>query len=124
MRVGQLFTFFMKPNPLTGTNYWTGVTHAEIFYPISGEKPESCVGSKAYEVVLKQPVQDVREIVRENVTTTGRIIGVVDGYMPHEMVSIRIADWFLKNDMFKMGNWERKDETTALVPAENRRWAM
>ncbi len=34
-------------------NYWLGLTWAETFFPVLGERPSSVVGSKAYEVVPK-----------------------------------------------------------------------
>lgn len=107
MRIGPLSTFFEKVDPLAGTKYWVGITWAEIFFPVSGERPRSVVGSKAYELVLKQPVQDCGKIVRENVFTTGRVVGVVIAELPHETVSVRIEDWVWKSDWFNKGRWNR-----------------
>ena len=106
MRVGQLSTFIEKLDPLTGLSYWVGLTWAETFYPVEGEKPSTVVGSKAYEVVLKQPFDDGGQIVRENVATTGRVVGIVIADLPHETVSIVIDDWFVQSDVFKKGRWE------------------
>ncbi|KAF6229045.1 hypothetical protein HO133_007159 [Letharia lupina] len=109
MRIGNLSTFIQKTDPLTGIKYWVGLTWAEIFFPVLGERPSSVAGSKAYEVVLKQPIEDGGHIVRENVVTTGRVVGVVVAELPHETVSVRIQDWFSKSDMFKKGRWNQLD---------------
>ncbi|CAF9940791.1 MAG: hypothetical protein ALECFALPRED_008862 [Alectoria fallacina] len=119
MRIGQLSTFFMKVDPLTETKHWVGLTWAEIFFPVLGERPRSVVGSKAYEVVLKQPTQDGGLIIRENVVTTGRVIGVVVADLPHEAVSVRIEDWFLKSDVFKKGRWNQLDAVTRSTQARD-----
>lgn len=95
MRVGQISIFIEKVDLLKGSKYWIGLTWAEIFFPVVGERPKSVVGSKAYEVVLKQPIDEGGQIFRENVTTTGRIVGVVESELPHETVSVRIEDWFV-----------------------------
>ena len=106
MRIGQLSTFIEKLDPLTGLSYWVGLTWAETFYPVEGEKPSTVVGSKAYEVALKQPFDDGGQIVRENVATTGRVVGIVIADLPQETVSIVIDDWFVQSDVFKKGRWE------------------
>lgn len=109
MRVGQISNFIEKVDPLNGSKYWVGLTWAEIFFPVVGERPKSVVGSKAYEVVLKQPIDKGGQIVRKNVATTGRVVGVVEGEFHHEIVSVRIEDWFVQGDVFKSGRWEQRD---------------
>ena len=64
------------------------------------------MGSKAYEVFLRQSIKDSGRIVRENVITTGRFIGVVVDDLPDETVSVRIEDWSVKSDVFKKGHWQ------------------
>ena len=109
IRVGQLLNFIENIDPLNGSRYWIGLTWAEIFFPVVGERPSSVVGSKAYEVILKQPIHKGGQIVRKNVVTTGRVVGVVVAELPHETVSVRIEDWFVQSDQFKKGRWERRD---------------
>lgn len=101
--LGHLFTLLTKRDPITGKEIWFGITWAEIFFPVVGEKPKSVVGSQAYEVILKQSTKDGGQIVRENVVTTGRVIGVVMADLPDEMVSLKIDNWFLKSEVFKKG---------------------
>ncbi len=91
MRIGQLSMSIENVDPLTGTNYWLGLTWAETFFPFSGERPSSVGGNKAYEVVLKQSIKDGGRIVRENVITTGRIIGVVSACILHDTGEARRA---------------------------------
>lgn len=115
MRIGQMSTFTEKWQPSTGQRYWIGFTWAETFQPVEGGKRPSLVGSKAYEVVLKQPIKDGGQIVRDNVTTTGRVVGTVVGDLPHETVSVRIEDWFVKSDVWKKGHEEQRNVTTSLL---------
>lgn len=110
MRIGHLSTFFEKMDSCTGSKHWIGLTWAEVFFPVLGERPGSLVGSKAYEVVLKQPTKDGGQIVRENVVTTGRVVGIVIAELPHETVSVRIEDWFLKSGVFGKGRWNQLHE--------------
>ena len=117
MRIGRISNFTEQMDPVTGTRSWLGLTWAEIFFPVSGERPRSVVGSKAYEVLLKQPINDGGRIVRENVRTTGRVIGVVVADLPHETVSLRIEDWFLNSDVFKKGQWSQLDVATPTIQA-------
>lgn len=112
MRIGQLDNFIEKTDPWTGKSYWVGLTWAEVFYPVLGERPRSVVGSKAYEVVLKQATKDGGQIVRENVLTTGRIVGVVVTDLPYETVSVKIDDWFLEGDVFEKGHWHQLKAAT------------
>lgn len=109
MRIGEISGFFEKVDTLKGSKFWIGVTWAELFFPVVGERPKSVVGSKAYEVVLKQPIDEGGQIVRENVTTTGRIVGVVESETSQEVVSLRIEDWFVQGDLFKSGSLEQSD---------------
>lgn len=117
MRIGQLSNFIEKVDPVTGTKSWLGITWAEIFFPVLGERPRSVVGSKAYEVFLKQPIKDGGKIVRENVLTTGRVIGVVVADLPHETVSVRIEDWFSNSEVFKKGQWNQLDVAPQTIQA-------
>ena len=107
IRVGLLSNFIEKVNPANGSKYWIGITWAEIFFPVVGERPASVIGSKAYEVVLKQPLADGGYIVRENVVTTGRVVGVVVAELPYETVSVRVEDWFVRSETFKKGRWRQ-----------------
>lgn len=109
MRIGQLSTFIEKMDPFTGRKYLIGLTWAEIFFPVLGERPSSVAGCKAYEVLLKQPIKDGGRIVRENVVTTGRIVGEVVVDLPQDTVSVRIQDWVLESDGFKQGCWDQRD---------------
>ena len=97
--------FIEKVDSANGSKYWIGLTWAEIFFPVMGERPASVIGSKAYEVVLKQPIADGGEIVRDNVVTTGRVVGVVVNELLHETVSVRIEDWFVQSEKFQKGRW-------------------
>ena len=108
MRIGNLSVFVEKLNPSTGKKYWTGITWAEIFCPVLGERPQSVVGSKAYEVVLKRPIADGGKVVRENVVTSGRVIGVVTNELPHETVTVEVEDWFVMGTVFKKGRWQER----------------
>ena len=119
MRIGHLSTFVARMDPNSGAEHWDGFTWAEIFFPVLGERPKSVVGSKAYEVVLKKPTKDGGKIVRENVVTTGRVIGVVVAELPHETVSVRMEDWFQKSDVFKKGRWKQLGVTSQAVRAGN-----
>lgn len=109
LRIGQISTFFKQVHPSTKKMGWFGITWAETFFPAVGDKPKSVVGNKAYEVVLKRSLKDGGKIVRENVATTGRVIGVVIAELPHEAVSVMIEDWFVKSDVFKKGRWDHRD---------------
>ena len=106
IRVGLLSNFIENVDPSSGSKYWIGLTWAEIFFPVDGERPKSVLGSKAYEVVLKQPIEKGGQIVRENVVTTGRVVGVVVAELPHETVSVMVEDWFIRSDKFKEGRWQ------------------
>lgn len=119
MRIGHLSTLATEMDPLTGEEIWVGFTWAEIFFPVVGEKPKSVVGSKAYEVVLKQSTKDGGQIVRENVVTTGRVIGEVIADLPHETVSVRIEDWFLKSEVCKKGRWKHLNAKLQTLRAGN-----
>ena len=112
LRIGHITTFFKHENSSTNKTTWFGLTWAETFFPAVGDKPKSVVGNKAYEVVLKQSFKDGGMIVRENVATTGRVIGVVTAELPHETVSVMIEDWFVKSDVFKTGCWEHRNPAT------------
>ena len=101
--------FVEKTHPASGSRYWIGLTWAEIFFPVVGERPASVIGSKAYEVVLKQPIADGGDIVRENVVTTGRVVGVVAAELLHETVAVRIEDWFVQSETFKKGGWKQQN---------------
>ena len=90
MRIGQLSNSLEKTYPFTRKSYWLGLTLAEIFFPVSGERPRSVVGRKAYEVVLRQPIDDGGQIIRGNVVTTGRVVGVVIAEYIHDTVSVKI----------------------------------
>ena len=109
IRVGQMSNFIEKIDPVNGSKYWIGLTWSEVFYPVVGERPASLIGRKAYEVVLKQPIASGGGIVRENVVTTGRVVGVVVAELVYETVSVRIADWFVQSEMFKKGHWRQPD---------------
>ena len=113
MRIGYLRNFTETYNPTTRTKYWIGITWAEVFYPVVGEKPESVVGAKAYEVVLKQSLEDGGKIVRENLVTTGRFVGVVVADLPHETALVKVEDWFVKSDLFKKGHWTQTQKKVA-----------
>ena len=102
-------SFFEEIDPANGLKYWIGLTWAEIFFPVVGERPASVVGSKAYEVVLKRPIAKLADLERENVVTTGRVVGVVVGDLAYETVSVRVEDWFLQSEMFKKGCWRQRD---------------
>lgn len=108
MRIGKISNFMEIVDPLNGSKYWIGLTWAEIFFPVVGERPKSVVGSKAYEVVLNQPFDKGGQIVRENVATIGKVVGVVEVELPQETVSVRIEDWFVQRDVFKSGRWEQR----------------
>ena len=108
--------FIEKVDPANGSRYWVGLAFAETFFPVVGERPASVIGSKAYEVVLKQPVADGANIVRENIVSTGRVVGVVDAEFFHEpvrTVSVRVEDWFVQSETFKKGFW-REDKTVEI----------
>ena len=105
IRVGPMSNFTEKIDLANGSKYWIGLAWAEIFFPVTGERPASVIGSKAYEVVLKQPIADGGAIVRENVVTTGRVVGMVHEELLHETVSVRIEDWFVRSEMFQKGRW-------------------
>lgn len=117
MRIGHLSSFIVRTDAVSGSVNWVGFTWAEIFFPVLGERPKSVVGSKAYEVVLKQSLKDGGKIVRENVFTTGRVIGVVLAELPHETVSVRMEDWFVKSDVFKKGRWNQLNKVSQTVRA-------
>ena len=119
MRIGHLNSFVVRIDPISGSTSWVGFTWAEIFFPVLGERPKCLAGSKAYEVVLKQSLKDGGKIVRENVVTTGRVIGVVVAELPHETVSVRMEDWFVKSDVFKKGSWTQLNETSQTLRAGN-----
>ena len=97
--------FYEETDPVNGSKYWIGRTETEIFFPVVGERPASVIGSKAYEVVLKQPIAELADIVRENVVTTGRVVGVVVPGLVDETVSVRVEDWFVQSETFKKGRW-------------------
>lgn len=84
-----------------------------------GEIPRSVEGSKAYELVLKQPVQGVGKVVQENVFTTGRVTGLVVVDLRHKTVSVSIEDWFLKSEVFKKGRWDRLDTADQIIRARD-----
>ena len=109
IRVGLMSNFVEKVDPANGSKYWIGITWAETFFPVVGERPASVIGSKAYEVVLKQPLADGGSIVRENVVTTGRVVGVVDAELAQESVSVRVEDWFVRSETFKKGRWSQHE---------------
>lgn len=119
MRIGHLSSFVVRIDPHSGSTNWVGFTWAEIFFPVLGERPKSVVGSKAYEVVLKQSLKDGGQIVRENVVTTGRLVGVVVAELPHETVSLRIEGWVRKSDVFKRGRWTQLSATAQTLRAGN-----
>ena len=104
-----MFNFIEKTDPTNGSRYWIGLTWAEVFFPVEGERPASIIGSKAYEVVLKQGIADGGGIVRENVVTTGRVVGVVVAEMPCGTVFVRVEDWFVQSETFKKGNWRQRN---------------
>ena len=109
IRIGQINNFMLKADPADGLTYWIGFTWAEIFFPVSGERPTSVIGSRAYEVVLRLPLAHGGAIVRENVVTTGRVVGVVINDLPHETVAVKLEDWFVQSDVFKMGRWGQRE---------------
>ena len=112
IRIGQMSNFIEKTDFVNGSRYWLGITWAEIFFPVVGDRPASVIGSKAYEVVLKQPIADGGDIVRENVVTTGRVVGVVVAELLYETVSVRVEDWFVHSETFKKGRWRQRDVAT------------
>ena len=102
-------SFFEEIDPANGSKYWIGLTWAEIFFPVVGERPASVIGSKAYEVVLKRPIAKLADLERENVVTTGRVFGVVVAELAYETVSVRVEDWFVQSEKFKKGCWTPPD---------------
>ena len=106
-----MHNFIEKVDPANGSRYWAGLAFAETFFPVVGERPASVIGSKAYEVFLERPVADRVSIVRENVVTTGRVLGVVDAEFFHEVdrtVTVRLEDWFVQSETFKKGWWREE----------------
>ncbi len=64
------------------------------------------VGSKAYEVVVKRPVKADDTISRIEVMPTGRVVGEVIGVCGDNVsVLVKVEDWFVESDVFKMGEW-------------------
>ena len=111
MRIGRMSHFYERFEPISGGIWWSGLAWAEVFLPVVGERPESVVGEKAFEVCLKRPISDGGKIVRENVATTGRLIGVVVSELSPEIVTLQLEKWFVKGSVFKKGRWLLNEQT-------------
>lgn len=114
MRVGQLPVFIPMSDPADKI-YWIGISSAQVFSPrsrgvfsplITDEDPGVMVGSKAYEVIVKQPVKVDYTTDRTEVMPTGRIVGEVVGVCRDNIVVlVKAGNWFVESDVFKMGTW-------------------
>ena len=66
------------------------------------------MGSKAYEVVVKRPVEADYTTDRTEVVAMGRVVGEVIGVDSNNVsVSVEVEEWFVESEMFKMGTWRR-----------------
>ena len=116
MRVGQICGFIklLVSKDSGDEEIWVGIATGQIFSPrwrgshsahIFDEDPSVLKGSKAYEVIVKQPVKKDYTTDRTEVTPTGRIAGKVISVGNAGVVYVLMEDWFVDSDKFKMGQW-------------------
>lgn len=73
---------------------------------IVDEDPGVMMGSKAYEVVVKRSLKQDYMTDRAEVRLTGKLVGEVVGVLDDNvLVLVKVEDWFVESDVFKMGRW-------------------
>ena len=114
MRIGQTNIFLRFSDP-AGKIFWIGIFTAQVFSPRSrgvfsnfvvDEDPRVKMGSKAYEIVVKQPLKEDYTTDRTEVRPTRRVVGeVVDVLDDGVSVIVRFEEWFVESEVFKIGTW-------------------
>ena len=93
-----------------GPSSWVGCTYPN-FFPSRGFFPrlirgdEDPAGRKFYEVEVLKEFDDLLEEHEVVCRVTGKVFGEVLGICEDHRVLVKIEEWFVKSDEWKLGTW-------------------